>query len=120
MVVSSNHAAAGSLPSRPTHPNPTTPIPRQLILRAINSSKSAFLAVTFSARFFDAYAVIGANVVQAGILLKARARALTRACGRVHARSGTLSYCSKGVRGRAGFSVGGGVGLVCRLPRFEP
>jgi hypothetical protein len=33
------------------------------------------MAVTFSARFFEAYAVLNANVVQAGILLKARGAA---------------------------------------------
>lgn len=57
----------------PLHPAACAP---QLILRAINSSKSAFLAVSFGARFFDSYAVLNSNVVQAGILLKVRACSL--------------------------------------------
>lgn len=48
------------------------PCAPQLILRAINSSKSAFMAVTFNARFFESYSVLNASVVQAGILLKVR------------------------------------------------
>ena len=52
-------------PSLPPHPHP-----QKLILRAINSSKSAFLAVTFSAAFFDSYGVYDALVVQAGVLVK--------------------------------------------------
>ena len=56
-----------------THSQAACPrAPLQLILRAINSSKSAFMAVTLNARFFDSYSVINAAVVQAGVLLKAR------------------------------------------------
>jgi Rad9 len=45
----------------------------QLILRAINSARSAFLAVTMSSNFFESYNVFGAAaLVQAGVLLKVR------------------------------------------------
>ncbi len=56
-------------PQVPTLKPPSTP-QTQLILRAINSSKSAFMAVTLNARFFESYAVLNAGVVQAGVLLK--------------------------------------------------
>ena len=44
----------------------------QLILRSINSSRSAYASITFTSTFFDAYNVFGANVVQSGILAKVR------------------------------------------------
>ena len=46
---------------------PTVP---QLVLRAINSSRSAFVSVTFYADFFDAYDMEAASLVQAGVLMK--------------------------------------------------
>lgn len=43
----------------------------QLILRAINSAHSAFLAVSLSSQFFESYNVFSQKgVVQAGILIK--------------------------------------------------
>jgi hypothetical protein len=43
----------------------------QLILRAINSAHSAFLAVTLSSQFFESYNVFSnQGVVQAGVLIK--------------------------------------------------
>eukprot|EP00878_Enallax_costatus_P046909 GHUV01057228.1.p1 GENE.GHUV01057228.1~~GHUV01057228.1.p1 ORF type:complete len:126 (+),score=26.60 GHUV01057228.1:240-617(+) len=46
-------------------------IPERLVLRSINSARSAFLAVTFSANFFESYNVFGGTgLIQAGVLLK--------------------------------------------------
>jgi Rad9 len=42
----------------------------QLILRTINTAKSAFFAVTFGASFFDEYTVENSLVVQSAVLLK--------------------------------------------------
>ena len=49
----------------------------QLVLRSINTSRSAYAAVTFQQhqqRFFSAYDTFGNQVVQAGIVLKVPAR----------------------------------------------
>lgn len=43
----------------------------QLILRSINSTKSAYASVSFDYPFFDAYELLEANVVQAGLTMKA-------------------------------------------------
>lgn len=49
----------------------------QLVLRSINSARSAFLAINFSANFFESYSVFGGTgLVQAGVLLKVRPLAL--------------------------------------------
>lgn len=45
------------------------------MLRAINSSLSAYLSVTYNAGFFDSYDVLDCNVVQAGLLMKVGAAA---------------------------------------------
>ncbi|KAH7281505.1 hypothetical protein KP509_36G051100 [Ceratopteris richardii] len=45
-------------------------LPEKLILRALNASRSAFLEISFKARFFDAYRVL-VPVAQCGVLLKA-------------------------------------------------
>lgn len=42
----------------------------QLVLRTINSARSAYMSVTFDARFFDEYHIFNCTVVQAGLLLK--------------------------------------------------
>ena len=42
----------------------------QLILRSINSSRSAYASISFINTFFDAYNIFGATVVQAGVLAK--------------------------------------------------
>ncbi|KAG1675440.1 hypothetical protein FOA52_001738 [Chlamydomonas sp. UWO 241] len=42
----------------------------RLVLRSINTAKSAFFAVTFSSSFFDDYQVHGSEVVQSAVLLK--------------------------------------------------
>ena len=42
----------------------------QLILRSINSSRSAYASISFINTFFDAYNIFGAAVVQAGVLAK--------------------------------------------------
>lgn len=43
----------------------------QLILRAINSAHSAFLAVSLSSSFFESYNVFSQRgVVEAGVLIK--------------------------------------------------
>jgi hypothetical protein len=43
----------------------------QLVLRSINSARSAFLAVTLSAQFFESYNLFATTgLVQAGVLLK--------------------------------------------------
>lgn len=42
----------------------------QLLLRSINSTQSAYMVLTFSVNFFDAYDVYDTNVVQAGLLFK--------------------------------------------------
>jgi hypothetical protein len=45
----------------------------QLVLRSINSARSAFLAVTLSAQFFESYNLFASTgLVQAGVLLKVR------------------------------------------------
>lgn len=42
----------------------------QVVLRSINSSKSAYASVSFQSSFFDEYNVFQRNVVQAGVLMK--------------------------------------------------
>lgn len=44
----------------------------QLILRSINSSRSAYASISFINTFFDAYNIFGATVVQAGVLAKVK------------------------------------------------
>jgi hypothetical protein len=56
-----------------------SPVPAQLILRSINSSRSAYASVTFTNTFFDSFNVYGTQVVQAGILAKVHAFALCEA-----------------------------------------
>jgi hypothetical protein len=81
---------------------------QQLILRAINSSKSAFLAVTFAARFFESYAVVRAGVVQAGVLLKV----LLLVVGGVWGLVWWLFY--------SGVAGAGRVGVVVCAPPTQP
>mmetsp|Transcript_25782 Transcript_25782/g.72169 ORF Transcript_25782/g.72169 Transcript_25782/m.72169 type:complete len:84 (+) Transcript_25782:136-387(+) len=45
-------------------------IPERLILRGINSARSAYMSVTFHCGFFDSYGVFDTAVVQAGVLIK--------------------------------------------------
>ena len=42
----------------------------QVVLRSINSSKSAYASVSFQSNFFDEYNVFQRNIVQAGVLMK--------------------------------------------------
>lgn len=44
----------------------------QLILRCINATQSAYLSLTFHARYFETYDVFNQDVVQAGVLMKVR------------------------------------------------
>ncbi|KAL3142661.1 hypothetical protein ABBQ38_002970 [Trebouxia sp. C0009 RCD-2024] len=44
--------------------------PEKVVLRSINSSKSAYASVSFQSSFFDEYNVFQRNVVQAGVLMK--------------------------------------------------
>lgn len=56
---------------------PTRRRPRarsQLVLRSINSSKSAFMSVSYNEPFFELFNVVGAHVVQSGVLMKVRGR----------------------------------------------
>ena len=43
---------------------------QQVVLRSINSSKSAYASVSFQSNFFDEYNVFERNIVQAGVLMK--------------------------------------------------
>ncbi|KAI5072501.1 hypothetical protein GOP47_0012607 [Adiantum capillus-veneris] len=45
-------------------------LPEKLILRTLNSSRSAYLAISFKAQFFDTYRLL-VPVAQCGVLLKA-------------------------------------------------
>jgi len=45
-------------------------IPERMILRSINSSRTAYMSVTFHCGFFDSYSVFDAAVPQAGVLIK--------------------------------------------------
>ncbi|CAL5223434.1 g5948 [Coccomyxa viridis] len=45
-------------------------LPEKLILRSINSSRSAYASISFINTFFDAYNIFGTAVVQAGVLAK--------------------------------------------------
>eukprot|EP00798_Chlamydomonas_sp_ICE-L_P016936 gene16936-23209_t len=45
-------------------------VPNELVLRVINSSKSAFFAISFSSVFFDTYEVHQSQVVQSAVLIK--------------------------------------------------
>ncbi|GIL57565.1 hypothetical protein Vafri_12774 [Volvox africanus] len=45
-------------------------VPQQLVLRSINTAKSAFLSVTYFNRFFDSYEVYDTTVVQTIVLSK--------------------------------------------------
>jgi Rad9 len=42
----------------------------QLVLRSINTSRSAFVSVTYQEDFFDAYDMGGATIVQGSLPLK--------------------------------------------------
>ena len=53
----------------------------QLILRSINSSRSAYASISFINTFFNAYNIFGATVVQAGVLAKVGRFWCTVACG---------------------------------------
>ena len=44
----------------------------QLILRSINTARSAFVAITFRNEYFDAFDVYETVIVQAGVLIKVR------------------------------------------------
>lgn len=44
----------------------------QVVLRSINSSKSAYFSVSFQNTFFDEYNVFQRNIVQAGVLMKVK------------------------------------------------
>ena len=55
---------------RPPPAPPARPHCAQLILRAINSSRSAYMSVTYDANFFHAYDVFDCNLVQAGLVMK--------------------------------------------------
>ncbi|KAK9829514.1 hypothetical protein WJX72_006295 [[Myrmecia] bisecta] len=45
-------------------------IPEKLILRTINTAKSAYASVTFYSNFFESYDVFDATVIQAGVQMK--------------------------------------------------
>lgn len=42
----------------------------QVVLRSINSSKSAYASVSFHSNFFEEYNVFEKNIVQASVLMK--------------------------------------------------
>ena len=42
----------------------------QLVLRSINSSKSAYASVTYYSRFFESFDVFDRSLLQAGVLMK--------------------------------------------------
>lgn len=95
------------------------------MLRAINSAKSAFMAVTFAARFFESYAVVGAPLVQAGVLLKHALAAVRTQRARVAAFSLTADArlevrleCDNGAAqyGRRRRVLGEGVWIGCMGP----
>ncbi|DBA81778.1 hypothetical protein WJX77_008673 [Trebouxia sp. C0004] len=44
--------------------------PERVVLRSINSSKSAYASVSFQSNFFDEYNVFERSIVQAGVLMK--------------------------------------------------
>lgn len=44
----------------------------QLILRSLNSARSAFAAFTFHCDFFDSYSVKGSSAVKGSVLMKAK------------------------------------------------
>ena len=48
----------------------------QLVLRSINTSRSAFVSVTYQEDFFDAYDMSGATIVQGSLPLKVHKGAL--------------------------------------------
>lgn len=52
----------------------------QVVLRSINSSSSAYAAVTFHSNFFEEYNVFGSNVIQAGVLMKVALVSLHTLC----------------------------------------
>jgi len=53
----------------------------QLILRSINTARSAFVAITFRNETFDAFDVYETVIVQAGVLIKVDGAAVDRTCG---------------------------------------
>lgn len=54
------------------HCSPVNYLCVQVVLRSINSSKSAYFSVSFQNTFFDEYNVFQRNVVQAGVLMKVK------------------------------------------------
>ena len=50
----------------------------QLILRSINTARSAFVAITFRNEYFDAFDVYETVIVQAGVLIKVTGAAFLR------------------------------------------
>lgn len=88
----------------------------QLVLRSINSSRSAFVSVTYYEDFFDAYDMGASAIVQAGILMKV-SKLWLRTChnhamGSVHHPvldvtpvCGTWSACMRHVHAAASFKL---------------
>ena len=62
----------------------------QLILRSINTSRSAYASVTFYNTFFNGYDVFGTSVVQAGVLVKVRCCPVLLACSQNFSESMAL------------------------------
>ena len=58
----------------------TPSLATQLILRSINTARSAFVAITFRNEYFDAFDVYDTVIVQAGVLIKVASGATDRAC----------------------------------------
>lgn len=61
---------AATVVVEPSHPRLSSWTLTQFVLRTINTSRSAYMSLTFGMRFFDTYDVYNCEVVQAGLLLK--------------------------------------------------
>ncbi|GAB4818714.1 hypothetical protein N2152v2_005760 [Parachlorella kessleri] len=68
----------------------------KLVLRSINSTRSAYMSVTFDARFFDEYHVFNCTVVQAGILMK-RVHKIVFELTTVDSRAVVTLHCDNGL-----------------------
>eukprot|EP00775_Hariotina_reticulata_P012101 gene12101-12240_t len=89
-------------------------LPVQLVLRAINSARSAFLAVTLTAEFFESYNVFApTGLVQAGVLIKhvlatfrsSRVSSMSFELNPEEATLGVILKCDNGLLKRYGLDI---------------
>ena len=70
----------------------TLPSCLQLVLRSINSSKSAYASVTYYSRFFESFDVFDRSLLQAGMLMKVKMLCAAKLALALHKCAGTTTH----------------------------